>query len=631
MAFQKNVTLELTTQWSGQAEFKKLNQALDASARKSDTAGKKMGFFGKQSKNAAVGVRGFGDAVSRATSLLASLGVAKVLGDIGKAGLELQASERKIKNVGDKYGETAKVFEITSQAARELSLGTKEAQQQFGNLFARLRPMKVPLEDLKTLFFGIQKAAIKLDINVEDVNETINQMSQGLASGVIMWEDLDIVTKRFPPLAEALAKVLGDNGVTGSLRDLASQGVITTEVMIAAAEELNKLENLDPSAMRLYQQALSDLKTELGKEVLPVVTEGIRRLTNLINAFREIPDTVQKAILGIAAFGAASAILAPILFGIVSVLGKIGGALVLMKGILPIIAGTLGAMVPLLGLVKTAFLGLVGVMTGPAGWVAIGVVLTGVIVSMREQIASFVTDTSQVFAELFRSIGQLTAEGGRRVLEFFNETLVAPIQQLWANTVNFFQDTWFNVQSFLGDSFTFITNIFQRLIVTPLANTWDSLISKMKSAFSGFANFVGNILNRVFEGIKSALRSLNILRKAEGSKPVPLASVGNAPVVESLVDSRNPGLSREERAEQRELESQQRSAQRAVQIIDTAPTAQRLIQTAAPINRSSGGGGNNVTVNVETGPVLRQGDQQFVSLDAYMDGVRQAAIAGGRR
>lgn len=721
MAFQKNVTLELTTQWSGQAEFKKLNQALDASARKSDTAGKKMGFFGKQSKNAAVGVRGFGDAVSRATGLLASLGVIGVLNDIKNTGLEFQASERKIKNVADKYGETAKVFEITSQAARELSLGTKEAQQQFGNLFARLRPMKVPLEDLKTLFFGIQKAAIKLDINVEDVNETINQMSQGLASGVIMWEDLDIVTKRFPPLAEALAKVLGDNGVTGSLRDLASQGVITTEVMIAAAQELNKLENLDPSAMRLYQQALSDLKTELGKEVLPVVTEGIRTLTDLANAFREMPDTVQTAILGIAAFGAASAILAPILSGVAFVLVKIGGALALMKGILPIIAGTLGALVPLVGLVKTAFLGLIGVMTGPAGWIAIGVVLTGVIVSMREQIASFVVDTSQVFVELLRSIGGIVTEGGARILDFFNNTLVVPLQQLWANTVNFVQDAWFGVQDFLSNSFSFVSNIFSSVFVTPLTDAWESAIAKMRSAWKGFSSFVSGILDKMFEGIKSVLRDLNIIRGEKGEKPLTLGSTGTPTIIQSLTDftAENERKEAEERQkefdkEQKAIEKERKKAEtearkrfqarvnferQSVQDFDQAQdilerlrtgkklnitearrigqfmermaqaqdqgienpmllgmqisqnaakraaqqfgigaldaNARRLVQggvNATPVPTNAGTiTTNGRTIIIETGPVFRQGNQQFVSLDAFNSAVRQAAIAGSRQ
>ena len=63
--------------------------------------------------------------------------------------------------------------------------------------------------------------------------------------------------------------------------------------------------------------------------------------------------------------------------------------------------------------------------------------------------------------------------------------------------------------------------------------------------------------------------------------------------------------------------------------------AQRLVQgslnpTPFPTNAGTITT-NDRTIIIETGPVLRQGNQQFVSLDAFNNAVRQAAIAGGRR
>ena len=290
-------------------------------------------------------------------------------------------------------------------------------------------------------------------------------------------------------------------------------------------------------------------------------------------------------------------------------------------------------------------------------------------------------------------------------MDFFVSGLVTPIQQSWASTVNFFQDAWAQAQGFFTDSFAFVSDAFQNLVINPLVNTWNGAIDVMKSAFRGFADFVGGILSRVFQGIQSVLKNLNVIRKAEGGKPLTLASTGTPVILESLTDYSNAKtkkataaaekeLAKQQKAaakeqrdvfrEQQRIESQalnsfnqaqsildmlssgrkltvgqlksmgdflgqiqvdsgpmrrgmemtQASAQRAANLVGPGmitPAAQQFLQAPGPTPTSAGTiTSNGVTINIETGPVLRQGNQQFVSLDAFNEAVRQAALAGSR-
>ena len=67
------------------------------------------------------------------------------------------------------------------------------------------------------------------------------QLTQAMASGVLRGEELNSVMEQTPMIAQTIAKYLGVN--TGEMRELASQGAITAQVvksaMLGAAEETN--------------------------------------------------------------------------------------------------------------------------------------------------------------------------------------------------------------------------------------------------------------------------------------------------------------------------------------------------------------------------------------------------------
>lgn len=67
------------------------------------------------------------------------------------------------------------------------------------------------------------------------------QLTQGLSSGVLRGEELNSVLEQTPTIAQSIAKYMGVT--TGEMRELASEGAVTAEVvknaMFAAADEVN--------------------------------------------------------------------------------------------------------------------------------------------------------------------------------------------------------------------------------------------------------------------------------------------------------------------------------------------------------------------------------------------------------
>lgn len=75
----------------------------------------------------------------------------------------------------------------------------------------------------------------------QEAQAAMLQLTQGLASGTLRGEELNSVLEQTPMIAQSIAKYMGVN--TGEMRELASEGAITADVvknaMFAAADEVN--------------------------------------------------------------------------------------------------------------------------------------------------------------------------------------------------------------------------------------------------------------------------------------------------------------------------------------------------------------------------------------------------------
>lgn len=117
------------------------------------------------------------------------------------------------------------------------------------------------------------------------------QLTQAMASGVLRGEELNSVMEQTPMIAKTIADYLGVN--TGKMREMASEGLITAEIvknaMFDAAEKTNEAFNNMPMTWAQVWQSFKNTATM----ALQPVLNGINWLANNI-------DIVAPLVLGLA-------------------------------------------------------------------------------------------------------------------------------------------------------------------------------------------------------------------------------------------------------------------------------------------------------------------------------------------
>jgi tape measure domain-containing protein len=328
--------------------------------------------------------------------VLASVGVGVVVRDIASAGLEAQRTGKTIEALAGQYGEVARVNKIAAQAAKEFGLGQTSAQMAVADLYGRLRPTGVALKDIETVFFGVNKAAAAMNLTAADTDGVLLQLSQALGSGALQGDELRSIMERMPAVGQAVAKVMGVSAA--EVKKLGSEGKITTAIMIQAAGELKNLKPPPPDAYKQFNAAVADLKTSLGKDVLPAITPLVQGLAEVAKAFGNLPAPIRQLIAIVGLIAGAFVVLAPAISTVITVVGALG----------PVFAGLSGAVTAVVGVLSGAgglagVLGVIaGVLTGPVGWVALLVAAGVALWTFRDQIKDFVLkawDALKPFAE----------------------------------------------------------------------------------------------------------------------------------------------------------------------------------------------------------------------------------------
>lgn len=115
----------------------------------------------------------------------------------------------------------------------------------------------------------------------QEAQAAMLQLTQGLSSGVLRGEELNSVLEQTPMIAQTIANYMGVT--TGEMRELASEGAITAEVvknaMFAAAEETNAAFEQMPMT---WGQVWTQMKNIAIKALEPVL-DGVNWLANHVD------------------------------------------------------------------------------------------------------------------------------------------------------------------------------------------------------------------------------------------------------------------------------------------------------------------------------------------------------------
>lgn len=337
-------------------------------------------------------------------------------------------------------------------------------------------------------------------IEGSDAGTSLKTMLQRLAaptdSAATMIEQLGIQTRDSngdllgaSEIAEELQNKLG--GLDSASRDAALSTIFGSDAMRAATVMMNSgteglqkyidAANDQEAAQRLANSQMSDgsraieelkgsLETaaiQIGDTLAPIVQKVAELITALVNKFSALPEGVQQVIVVV---GILVAALGPLLM----VIGQISLGISAVAGALSKLSGNGGVATKLVGGIKTAVTGLLGMITAHP-----------VIAVITAIIAALVTLYNK--CEWFR-------EGVNRILKAIRDGFFVA----WDGIVEFFTETIPNAWNEMLSSL--LANPTIRTIVTTITDSF----TKLKENLNGIWNGIKQLAQNAWEFIKNA-------------------------------------------------------------------------------------------------------------------------------
>lgn len=337
-------------------------------------------------------------------------------------------------------------------------------------------------------------------IEGSDAGTSLKTMLQRLAaptdSAATMIEQLGIQTRDSngdllgaSEIAEELQNKLG--GLDSASRDAALSTIFGSDAMraatvmmdsgtegiqkyINAANDQEAAQRLANSQMSDGSRAIEELKgsletaaIQIGDTLTPIVQKVAELITALVNKFSALPEGVQQVIVVV---GILVAALGPLLM----VIGQISLGISAVAGALSKLSGNEGVATKLVGGIKTAVTGLLGMITAHP-----------VIAVITAIIAALVTLYNK--CEWFR-------EGVNRILKAIRDGFFAA----WDGIVEFFTETIPNAWNEMLSSL--LANPTIRTIVTTITDSF----TKLKENLNGIWNGIKQLAQNAWEFIKNA-------------------------------------------------------------------------------------------------------------------------------
>jgi tape measure domain-containing protein len=291
--------------------------------------------------------------IGRLASAYLSLRVAQ---QAVQAGIKREESERRLTFLAQGYNEVARAQTLASQSGKRFGLSATESNQQFAQLYGRLRPLNISLKDINAAFVGFNTAAKVSGTSTAETAGALLQLTQALGSGVLRGQELNSVLEQAPGLVVALTKQLGVP--VSTLRKLAEEGKITSDVVInalkrAGIEGAGQLEAAlkgPAQSVKNLQNSFEDFQISLTNDVIPAVVELLKVTTSILGAFNKLPGPVKTITAVVFGLVAAFVALAPAISATIGLLGGLSLATLAAAGPwIALAAGVTAAAVALAG------------------------------------------------------------------------------------------------------------------------------------------------------------------------------------------------------------------------------------------------------------------------------------------
>jgi methyl-accepting chemotaxis protein len=327
----------------------------------------------------------------------------------------------------------------------------------------------------------------KLGIAITDSNGKLRESDQVMLDIADKFKQMADGPEKAALAADLFGAKIGDelipllNSGGDAVRNMGTS--LTQEFADKAAAFNDRLETM--------QEKLGDVGLRLTEALLPALEKLVGIMEGIGNVFSTLPQPLQDVALVFTAIAIPVAALAVPLGALLPLFTALGAALTsigpILAGIPALIAGWAGAIGPLVAGLGTLGKILIGVFSGPVGWVALAVAAGVAIYTFRDQIG-----------QAFQAIGAVLQQAAQGFKTVFIDPVVAGFQAVvdFVNT-NFIQP----MSQGIGDLVQGIADTFK--------NVTDAITAPFKAAFDTVRGIVNQILNTIGRAVGSVVMAIN--------------------------------------------------------------------------------------------------------------------------
>ena len=368
----------------------------------------------------------------------------------------------------------------------------------------------------------------KLGIAITDSNGKLRSSDQVMLDIADRFKAMKDGPEKAALAADLFGAKIGDelipllNSGGDAVRDMNT--AMTQEFADDAAAFNDRLETM--------QEKLGHVGLRLTKALLPALEKLIGIMEGIGNVFSTLPQPLQDVALVFTAIAIPVAALAVPFGALLPLFTALGTALAsigpILAGIPALIAGWAGAIGPLVAGLGTLAKILIGVFSGPVGWVALAVAAGVAIYAFRDQIGDVfnaIGGMLQAGAAGFKSmfIDPVVA-GFTAVVEFVNTSFVLPLQTAINGLVQNISNTFQSITGAITTAFESVVEFVNTNVVQPISDAFSGLVQGLsdtfrsvteaitapfESAFQTVRGIVNNILNGIGNAIRGVVQAIN--------------------------------------------------------------------------------------------------------------------------
>lgn len=364
--------------------------------------------------------------------------------------------------------------------------------------------------------------------------------------------------------------------------------------------------------MQLANNNLQALSITFGQQFVPALNGLLQVFTPVIGGFTWMVENIPG-------LGTALAVLTTAFVGLVAILPALGG----LAQIVTAFGGFSATFAAITGAISTVVAALTGsggllaalaaVFTGPVGWAVLLVAAGVAIYAFRDQIGDALKAIGQFFVDAFDAIGDLLKTAAQAYVDFY----VKPV-------LNFAKDTVKGILDLFGK--------IPEAIKQPFINAANAI----KSIFRNILQFLVSALNSWISRVNYAINIANRLG----------ASIPNIPTVSmpefaagGVVTNPTVALVGEKEREYIIPESKMARASANYLSGMRGGAVIPAFASGGVVGGRGGMGAGNTTVQINTGPVLQQDGQRYVTIKDLENALKDFGTAvfsnartpGGRR